>query len=117
MSKDVYSTNPNTKSTPPSDNGTTYYHSTSTNNANKIINEEEMIGSPWEGGYVYAFKSKPNKYAIINSGAHTGVVILFKTNAAFAPDPGISDPKALKYGPVVSVNKGPIVVWDVKIVG
>lgn len=30
---------------------------------------------------------------------------------------GITDPKVQMYGPVVSTVPGPIVVWDVKIVG
>ena len=72
-----------------------------------------MTGSSWEGGYVYAWKSKPSKYAIENSGAHQGVLISFKTNAAFSPDPGIDDPKIIIYGPVRA--SGPIAVWDVQI--
>ena len=75
-----------------------------------------MQGSSWEGGYIYAWKQKPNKYAIENSGAHFVAIISFKTNVPFVPDSGISDPKFLKYGPVVSSVPGPIIVWDVKIV-
>ena len=76
-----------------------------------------MTGSSWEGGHVYAWKTKPSKYAIENSGAHKGVTISFKTNASFSMDMGISDPKVQMYGPVVSNSPGPIVVWDVQIVG
>ena len=58
------------------------------------------------------------KYAVKNSGAHEGVIISFKTSAAFTVDTGISDPKVLLwYAPVVSVASGPVYVWDVKIVG
>ena len=62
-------------------------------------------------------KFKPGKYAVKNSGAHEGVIISFKTSAAFTVDTGISDPKVLWYAPVVSVAPGPVYVWDVKIVG
>ena len=62
-------------------------------------------------------KAKPNKHAIKNSGAHTGVTISFKTNTPFVMDTGITDPKVQMYGPVVSVVSGPIIVWDVQIVG
>jgi len=106
-----------TKSKPRNSDGTTYYHSTTTENAASIMLTNTMCGSSWEGGYVYAWKTKPNKYAIDNSGARTGVIISFKTNAAFTIDTGINDPKVQKFGPVVSVNKGPIVVWDVRIEG
>ena len=75
-----------------------------------------MTGSSWEGGYVYAWKTKPNKYAIQNSGAHFGVTISFKTNMMFISDSGIDDPLVKRYGPVVSAIPGPVVVWDVKIV-
>ena len=76
-----------------------------------------MTGSSWEGGYVYAWRTKPDKYAIENSGAHFGVTISFKTNASFTRDTGIDDPAVAMYGPVVSATPGPIVVWDVNIVG
>ena len=76
-----------------------------------------MTGSSWEGGYVFAWKNKPNKYAIENSGARQGVVISFKTNASFVKDDGIKNPKVTKYNPVGSAAPGPITVWDVQIVG
>ena len=74
-----------------------------------------MIGDTWEGGFVYAWKTQPNKYAIKNSGAHFGVILSFKTNATFSMDTGIVDPKVQMYGPVVSNFPGPIYVWDVQI--
>lgn len=81
-------------------------------------NPNIMIGSNWEGGYVYAWKSKPSRYAIKNSGAtNTGVIISFKTNTTFVNDTGIDNPKVQVYGPVVSARPGPIMVWDVQIVG
>ena len=76
-----------------------------------------MTGSKWESGYVYAWKTNPSKYAIENSGAHMGVTISFKTSVPFVRDTGITDPKVQMYGPVVSTMPGPIVVWDVQIVG
>ena len=102
---------------PPANNGTTYYHVTTLENAEAIIASGLMTGSAWEGGYVYAWKTNPSKYAIENSGAHMGVTISFKTTASFVMDSGITDPKVLAYGPVVSTIPGPIAVWDVKIVG
>ena len=50
----------------------------------------------WEGGYVFAFKQKPNGYAIKNSGAHLGVVISFQTSAMFVEDLGIMDIHSIK---------------------
>ena len=102
---------------PPPSNGTTYYHVTTPDNAAAIMTTGVMTGSKWESGYVYAWKKKPSKYAIENSGAHMGVTISFKTTATFVNDTGITDAKVQRYGPVVSARKGPIVVWDVKIVG
>ena len=98
-------------------NGKTYYHVTTVESAAAILSTGIMTGSQWEGGYVYAWKTNPSKYAIENSGAHTGVTISFKTNASFVMDTGITDPMVQMYGPVVSTTPGPIVVWDVQIVG
>ena len=97
--------------------GTTYYHVTTPEKAAAIIATRTMIGSPWEGGYVYAWKQKPSEYAAKNSGAHQGVIISFTTTTAYTIDQGISDPKILMYGPVVSLIPGPILVGDVQIVG
>ena len=102
---------------PPRYGDTTYYHVTTPENAAIIMATGTMKGSTWEGGYVYAFRNLPDKYAIENSGAHFGVVISFKTNQSFTLDTGISDPYVLAYGPVVSTSPGPIIVWDVQIVG
>ena len=101
---------------PPDNSTNVYYHVTTPENAAAIINTGVMTGSNWEGGYVYAWKTLPNQYAIENSGAHMGVIISFQTNAQFVMDMGITDPKVQKYGPVVSTAPGPILVWDVKIV-
>jgi len=97
--------------------GTTYYHVTTLENANEIIRTRTLKGSKWEGGYVCAWEMKPSEYAIENSGAHTGVIISFKTKASFVADTGITDPRIRLYGPVVSLFPGPILVEDVKIVG
>ena len=102
---------------PKQDKGTTYYHVTTPDAAASIMASNFMIGSSWEGYHVYAWKTKPSQYAIANSGAHFGVTISFKTNASFVMDTGISDINVLRYGPVVSLSRGPIMVWDVKIVG
>lgn len=111
-SKDIAPAIPKTKET----QGQTYYHVTTPENAASIKATGLMKGSAWEGNFVYAWKLKPDKMAIENSGAHLGVVFSFKTNATFTMDPGIDNPKVLKYGPVVSTSPGPIVVWDVQIV-
>ncbi len=102
---------------PQRNDGTTYYHVTTLESAKKIMKSGCLIGSKWEGGHVYAWKTKPSKKAIKISGAHMGVTISFKTNASFVPDAGISSVSALMYGPVVSFAPGPIYVWDVMIVG
>ena len=102
---------------PTPSNGTTYYHVTTPDNAAAIMATGIMTGSKWESGYVYAWKTNPSKYAIENSGAHMGVTISFKTSVPFVRDTGITDPKVQMYGPVVSTMPGPIVVWDVQIVG
>ena len=86
-------------------------------NAILIKNSGVMFGSNWEAGCVCAWKLKPSKYAILNSGASFGVVISFKTNAQFIKDWGIEDPEIVKYGPVRTLIPGPIAVWDVEIVG
>lgn len=98
--------------------GTTYYHATTIDNVLLIVATGTMIGSTYEGGHVFAWRSKPNKYAIANSGARSsGVIISFKTNAAFVDDTGIKDEMIRKYSPVISDRPGPIKVWDVEIVG
>ena len=75
-----------------------------------------LIGSIGEGGYVFVWRKRPNKYAIKTSGQGT-VVIAFTTNAAFEPDTGISDPRIKAYGPLKSVLRGPIIVNNVQILG
>ena len=87
-------------------------------NAKKIMatNPSYLIGSPWEGGYVYAWRFMPNEYAALNSGAHLGAIISFKTTTPFVKDPGITDPLVQVCGPVVSVIPGPVAVWDVQLV-
>ena len=97
--------------------GDTYYHITTLENAYIIMCTGYMIGSLWEGGYVFAWRLKPDEYAAENSGAHLGVIISFETTASFRPDPGIADDSAITcYYPVVSTIPGPIRVKNVKIV-
>ena len=103
---------------PPRKRGTTYYHVTTRENAVSIMTSGVMKGSKWESGYVYAWCKKPSKKAKEMSGARFGTIISFKTSVSFIKDTGIEDQKlADKYGAVVSVCPGPIVVWDVQIVG
>ena len=94
----------------------TYYHITTPEAAAAIMASGVMIGSPWESGYVFAWRQYPDTYAVENSGAHFGVIISFSTSAYFSEDNGIEDEDDIKkYGPVKSL--GPIQVWDVKVVG
>ena len=103
---------------PTSSSEKTYFHVTTMENAMSIMSTGIMRGSDFEGGYVFAWRIYPNKYAIQNSGAREGsVIIAFETNAAFASDPGIKDPKIRKYLPVRSVFPGSIYVKNVRIVG
>lgn len=58
-----------------------------------------------------------------SDGSHNGMKFLrslkikYTDSASFVLDAGITDPRAKMYGPVVSTTPGPIVVWDVEIVG
>ena len=99
------------------DYGSVYYHVTTPENAALIMASGIMKGSIMEGGYVFAWRLYPDKYAMKNAGVHHGVVIAFQTNAAFERDKNIEDQKILKYLPVRSVFQGPISVKNVSIVG
>ena len=95
--------------------GNIYYHATSLENAQHIIETGIMVGSDWEGGLVFAWKSIPSKKALELSGARSmEVIIAFETSASFCPDFGITNPDLLKYGPVYS--SGPIQVYNIVIV-
>ena len=75
----------------------------------------KMYGSEWEGGQVFAWRLKPDSYAIENSGAHFGVIISFESYALFTSDKtSFDDPKIACFYPVKTI--GPIVVKNVKIV-
>ena len=90
-------------------NGGIYYHATSVDKAATISVSGILIGSTKEGGYVFAWKLKPNKTALKLSGAYGAEVILkFYTRAAFEPDIGIVIPGVTKFIPVRSVFQGPI---------
>ncbi len=103
--------------TPPKPEAPTYYHITTPENAAAIALSGMMIGSRFEGGYVYAWRNRPGKDAVKNAGARKGVIISFKTGTSFVKDNGITDEKLQGYQPVVSARPGPIAVWDVQIVG
>ena len=95
----------------------TYYHATSLENANLIMLTGTMVGSRLEGGFIFAWRSKPSLKALENSGASKyEVIIRFETATAFEKDPGISNPKVLLFGPVRSCRPGPIKVKNVEIV-
>ena len=93
-----------------------YYHVTTHECAPLIWAAEELVGSSYEGGYVFAWLKKPSKKAIKLSGAHSGVILSFKTNAAFQDDWGITDPYVKQFYPVRTVFRGPISIWDVEVV-
>ncbi len=91
----------------------TYYHVTTPENAAAIMLSGTMVGSSWEGGYVFAWESIPSPQAIEDSGAHFGVIISFQTDAVFVDDPGLAQNSMLSpYKPVRSSLPGPInVLW------
>ena len=96
--------------------GNVYYHVTTPQNAMLIWASGALVGSSYEGGYVFAWKSKPSQKAIKLSGArYAGAIISFRTNAAFERDPGIDDSYLLRFGPVRSCSPGPITIWDIKV--
>ena len=94
-----------------------YYHATTLENAMSIMVSNTMRGSEFEGGFVYAWKLPPSKFAIENSGAKGKVLISFETSTPFIMDIGILNPRALSYMPVVSLIPGPIRVRNVRILG
>lgn len=106
------------------DNKSTYYHVTSKENAIKIIATGVLVNlSGWEGGYVFAWRNKPSKKAIIYSGAQMSeVIIRFNTNAAFEDDPAFCQPgqyipsNVRAAGPVRSVFPGPVSICNPIIV-
>ena len=94
----------------------TYYHATSAENAAMITASGQLMGSTWEGGYVYAWRTLPSKRALELSGAHSGtVVISFQTYSKFIDDPGITDPYVKSFGPVQSALGRPVGVYNVKL--
>ena len=100
--------------------GKTYYHVTTIENAYSIIASGIMIGSPWEGQYVFAWERIPSKKAIKNSGVNIklkkAVILSFETHYPFIKDIGISDPVASLYKPVRSFLPIPVIVSNVHIV-
>ncbi|MDD4414257.1 MAG: RHS repeat-associated core domain-containing protein [Oscillospiraceae bacterium] len=95
----------------------TYYHATSADNAAIIWASGALMGSTWEGGYVYAWSKLPSQKAVQLSGAHSGTVIIsFQTSASFVPDPGITDPYVRSFGPLQSALGRNVGVQNVIIV-
>ncbi len=101
---------------PPKKTLPTYYHWTTSESAAKIWASQYM--KPGEGGYVYAWKLRPDKKALAVCGGHGGVLISFQTIASFVPDETIKNAHAQKFGPVQTLirNRG-ISVRNVQIVG
>lgn len=94
----------------------TYYHATSADNAAMIMASGALMGSTWEGGYVFAWGKCPTKKALRLSGAHSGVLISFQTKAAFERDKGIKNDYVRGFNPLRSVNRGPVTVTNVQLV-
>ena len=69
--------------------GVTYYHVTTAENAQKIIESGELKNGKWEA-YVFAWTKQPTKKqaSIAGIGTRSKVIIEFKTNASFVPDSG-----------------------------
>ena len=97
--------------------GQTYYHFTTAESAATIQLTGLMYGNSWEGGFVFAWREMPDAYVRKLCGAHDGVLISFKTIAAFEDEHGIDIERVNAFKPVRSVFRGPINVWDVKVVG
>ena len=81
----------------------------------QILATQTLLPSSWESNHVYAWATVPNPYAIKYSGARTGALISFKTYSAFEPDPNINDPRVKRFGPMISVNQGPVHISELKI--
>ena len=95
------------------DDNKTYYHATSFVDALDIITSNLLIGSLAEGGYVFAWRKRPPRKILSLSGAKSAeVLVKFKSNCAFENDWGIIDTRVKKYGPVVSVFRGPISIYN-----
>ena len=93
-----------------------YYHATSMATALLILASKTIVGKPWEGFYVFAWRLVPNKRALKKSGAKSAeVIVAFSTYAAFEPDPGIDDPYVLQFQPVWSVFPRAVVANKVAI--
>ena len=95
----------------------TYYHATSSANAQIIAAVQRLNGG--EFGLVYAWKFIPDKKALRLSGARYikgTVIISFDTGASFIPDKTVRDPYARLFGPVQSARPGGIDIWNVKVV-
>ncbi|MDE6625519.1 MAG: hypothetical protein K2K56_03995 [Lachnospiraceae bacterium] len=91
------------------EDGNTYYHATSVQNAALIVATCVLIGSIHEGGFVFAWRTCPNRRALRLSGARDAkVIIKFTTKASFISDWGISDPYVKAFGPVQSYLPGPV---------
>lgn len=75
-----------------------------------------LIGSVWEGGYVFAWRQPPNGKALKLSGAHNReVIVCFETQVPFVDDVGIVNPYVKKFGPVRSYFSGPIKISNIMI--
>ena len=104
-----------------SDNTRTYYHVTTRENAQKIIDSGELgiRGNKWESR-VFAWSEQPTKRqaSIAGIGKKSQTVIRFSTNASFEPDVGNASKSIANI--VVQTSDGqrvPIQVSDVEIVG
>jgi len=86
-----------------------YYHATTLNTAIIIMASMTLMGSPWEGGYVFAWRRMPNRKALNLSGAKSAeVIVAFSTFAAFNDDWGITDKYVMQFQPVCSCFPGPV---------
>ena len=99
--------------------GILYFHVTTYENACLIIASQALVPRSYEGGHVYAWRSKPTKGAVKFAGLGTKgqVIISFRTNAAFERDPGVDHPYSLRFQPVRSVLQGRVRIWDINFAG
>lgn len=102
-----------------SSNSNVYYHVTTEEYAQKIIETQELKNGEWES-YVFAWSKQPTKKqaSIAGIGSECQTVIKFETNASFIKDQGNKGKSISDI--VVQTTEGerlPISIWNIEIVG
>lgn len=97
-----------------------YYHVTTRDKADQIVESGLLVGSAEESGRVFAFRAQPTKKETRNSGAlgagqQDTVVLRFKIDTSFRRDPGVHP--SLEGLARVSLSEGPFPISEVAEVG